>query len=417
MGQKHGAFHCDGGIHCDGGRVICPGLVEEQAGGRHFAMQAGCLVDSDPAAGQPDNVEELPLYRAVDKFEGQVVDGLANGVGRFVAADGSEYVGEWRNGRMHGTGVVRSPCGVCRPSLWANSELVRWLDEPLPPLAEDAARASEIWEPAEGARDLAAGERSCGAPGSSGGKGGNCAPMSWAVLECRQRCQAAGEAETVRIQALVVEPMGAGGAEVAPLAEVRRQPLVAGNAPRPASDGPGAQSAAAPGAAAEEYRPRLSRAPRAPHEAEGDEPQPPPEGDVAGQPVGGHDGADQQSVAEAEERLRPPASAHRRIVGPGGAGSEGAAVVAEEPPARDGQRVGGPAGAGAEAVTEAHRRCDGRRLGDAADGNADTAAGDAQEQRQPPASAPPAAVDEPGPEQSTCGPAPDEGELAHGAAA
>ena len=48
---------------------------------------------------------EAKCLPTADRYEGEWRGGLENGVGTFIAADGSTYNGPWANGKMHGQGV------------------------------------------------------------------------------------------------------------------------------------------------------------------------------------------------------------------------------------------------------------------------------------------------------------------------
>ncbi len=50
------------------------------------------------------------MLSAADRYEGEWRNGLENGVGTFIAADGSTFNGPWANGKMHGQGVSLPPC-------------------------------------------------------------------------------------------------------------------------------------------------------------------------------------------------------------------------------------------------------------------------------------------------------------------
>ena len=48
---------------------------------------------------------------AGERYEGEWADGTENGMGTFVAADGSTYYGSWLAGAMHGKCVFRPAAG------------------------------------------------------------------------------------------------------------------------------------------------------------------------------------------------------------------------------------------------------------------------------------------------------------------
>lgn len=50
--------------------------------------------------------EKLIRLFAADRYEGEWRNGLENGVGTFIGADGSTFYGPWSGGKMHGQ-IVR----------------------------------------------------------------------------------------------------------------------------------------------------------------------------------------------------------------------------------------------------------------------------------------------------------------------
>ena len=53
------------------------------------------------------------LLCAGERYEGEWQRGREEGVGTFVAPDGSTFYGSWRGGQMHGEGVYK-PSAVAR---------------------------------------------------------------------------------------------------------------------------------------------------------------------------------------------------------------------------------------------------------------------------------------------------------------
>lgn len=44
----------------------------------------------------------------IDKYDGQFVNGLPEGKGTYIWADGSKYKGDWKNGKRNGQGTFTS---------------------------------------------------------------------------------------------------------------------------------------------------------------------------------------------------------------------------------------------------------------------------------------------------------------------
>jgi len=54
------------------------------------------------------------------KWSGSCKNGLADGNGRYDAADGSWYEGEWKEGQPHGYGQYQTPDGRLFSGTWQN---------------------------------------------------------------------------------------------------------------------------------------------------------------------------------------------------------------------------------------------------------------------------------------------------------
>ena len=56
------------------------------------------------------------------KFQGQVKDGIPNGVGILDYPDGDFYLGEWKNGQFHGQGTFTYTNGMKYEGEWKNGK-------------------------------------------------------------------------------------------------------------------------------------------------------------------------------------------------------------------------------------------------------------------------------------------------------
>ena len=86
---------------------------------RHLLIILSFLLLSSPVIG--DNHKGETLFRWGEccdykwmgfgekdtnpKYQGQVKDGIPNGLGYLIFPDGNKYVGEWMNGLFHGQGI------------------------------------------------------------------------------------------------------------------------------------------------------------------------------------------------------------------------------------------------------------------------------------------------------------------------
>ena len=58
-----------------------------------------------------------------DRYEGEVLDGLMDGVGHYTFADGNVYVGEWRRGKKEGSGTFSWCNGDVYDGEWINGKM------------------------------------------------------------------------------------------------------------------------------------------------------------------------------------------------------------------------------------------------------------------------------------------------------
>jgi len=67
-------------------------------------------------------------------YEGEYVDDMKHGMGKFVWPDGRTYDGEWLRGKRHGRGAYKTARGEHKVGHWTNDRFIRW---EVPQLEED----------------------------------------------------------------------------------------------------------------------------------------------------------------------------------------------------------------------------------------------------------------------------------------
>ncbi len=64
----------------------------------------------------------VQIWQDGSKYEGQWVNGKANGKGRFILADGDIYEGDWMDDKAHGIGTYKYSDGAIYNGEWVNDK-------------------------------------------------------------------------------------------------------------------------------------------------------------------------------------------------------------------------------------------------------------------------------------------------------
>lgn len=72
-------------------------------------------VNTDSELNLPEEETEVQEYPDGSRYEGQIQNGIRDGLGTYVAINGDRYTGEWHNDMRHGVGSY----------IWSNGDIYR----------------------------------------------------------------------------------------------------------------------------------------------------------------------------------------------------------------------------------------------------------------------------------------------------
>lgn len=76
-----------------------------------FTMSNGTKYEGEVRDGKPDIQGKFTMSDGT-YYEGQIANGVFEGQGTFVLADNSKYIGEFKNGKPNGIGAIYAPSGI-----------------------------------------------------------------------------------------------------------------------------------------------------------------------------------------------------------------------------------------------------------------------------------------------------------------
>lgn len=83
-------------------------------------------------------------YANGDEYEGELKDGKMNGYGTYIYKDSDTYKGEWKDGKKHGNGKYIYANGGILEGKWENGKLTR-TTEYRAPVRPPPSTLHEIW--------------------------------------------------------------------------------------------------------------------------------------------------------------------------------------------------------------------------------------------------------------------------------
>ena len=75
--------------------------------------------EGDIENGIPNGMGKV-IFKNGGYYEGKWIDGKLNGQGTFQSSDGTKYIGEWQNGKYHGKGTLNFPDGLKKLGVFKN---------------------------------------------------------------------------------------------------------------------------------------------------------------------------------------------------------------------------------------------------------------------------------------------------------